>query len=367
MPLRHCRRCSTLRRRSKSTLSFYTLFFRRPVGKYMLQPCRGLSCMINGAEDVMAYFREKLGVGHLETTDGRALSYEEVECLAACDRAPCMQVNLEFVYDLTPARIDEMLDCDARAEPTTSSRCRRPTTPGRTWKYAKTSKWRPGGSRRGRSASRTRTTPAASATERRDHARPHRQRRRDVLPRHARTRRASIRVRSSPRSTKDEETTMPVTKVLTAGIGEPTCATSTCTANAAVTASGSARSTNCKPVDVLNLARKVRLARPRRRGVSDREEVVVLAATTTPALSRVQLRRSRAGHVQGSHAARGDAASGDRGHAARRLRHRLPPRVHLYPRRVQTRLRDLLRRARAGARGRSTSARTCSAATSISR
>lgn len=93
----------------ESTVSFYTLFFRKPVGKYMLQVCRGLMCAINGANDVMAYFREKLGIGHLETTDDGLFSYEEVECLAACDRATCMQVNLEFVYDLTPAMIDEMI------------------------------------------------------------------------------------------------------------------------------------------------------------------------------------------------------------------------------------------------------------------
>ena len=54
---------------------------------------------INGAEEIMAYFREKLGIGHLETTADGLFSYEEVECLAACDRATCMQVNLEFVYD----------------------------------------------------------------------------------------------------------------------------------------------------------------------------------------------------------------------------------------------------------------------------
>jgi NADH:ubiquinone oxidoreductase subunit E len=93
----------------ESTVSFYTLFFRRPVGKYMLSVCRGLSCSIANAEDIMAYFREKLGIGHLQTTADGVFSYEEVECLAACDRATCMQVNLEFVYDLTPAAIDEML------------------------------------------------------------------------------------------------------------------------------------------------------------------------------------------------------------------------------------------------------------------
>jgi NADH-quinone oxidoreductase E subunit len=94
----------------ESTVSFYTLFFRKPVGKYMLQVCRGLACTINGAEDIMAYFREKLGIGHLQTTDDGLFSYEEVECLAACDRATCMEVNLEFVYDLTPQMIDEMID-----------------------------------------------------------------------------------------------------------------------------------------------------------------------------------------------------------------------------------------------------------------
>ncbi|HEV3154122.1 MAG TPA: NAD(P)H-dependent oxidoreductase subunit E [Candidatus Baltobacteraceae bacterium] len=93
----------------ESTVSFYTLFFRRPVGKYVLQVCRGLACTINGAEDIMAYFREKLGIGHLQTTPDGIFSYEEVECLAACDRATCMQVNLDFVYDLTPQMIDELI------------------------------------------------------------------------------------------------------------------------------------------------------------------------------------------------------------------------------------------------------------------
>lgn len=93
----------------ESTVSFYTLFYRKPVGKYMLQVCRGLACTLNGAEDIMAYVRERLGVSHLQTTGDGLFSYEEVECLAACDRATCMQVNLNFVYDLTPAMIDDML------------------------------------------------------------------------------------------------------------------------------------------------------------------------------------------------------------------------------------------------------------------
>ncbi len=119
----------------ESTISFYTLLFRRPVGKYVIQVCRNLSCIINGAEEVMAYARERLGIGHFETTADGLISYEEVECLAACDRAPCAQVNLEFVYDLTRESVDAMI---AAIESGTFAVAPLVQTvkPGRTWKVA---------------------------------------------------------------------------------------------------------------------------------------------------------------------------------------------------------------------------------------
>jgi NADH-quinone oxidoreductase subunit E len=119
----------------ESTASFYSLFFKRPVGKYMVQPCRGLACIVGGAEEAMAHLRERLGVGHLETTDDGVFSYEEVECLAACDRAPCMQVNLEFVYDLTPESMDALI---AAMKDGSSAIEGRPQTarPGKTWQVA---------------------------------------------------------------------------------------------------------------------------------------------------------------------------------------------------------------------------------------
>jgi NADH-quinone oxidoreductase subunit E len=116
----------------ESTVSFYTLFFRKPVGKYVLQVCRGLACQLNGAEDIHAYFREKLGIGHLQTTDDGLFSYEEVECLAACDKPTCMQVNLEFVYSLTPQMIDEMLEA-MRAGTYAIAPMAQTEKPGRTW------------------------------------------------------------------------------------------------------------------------------------------------------------------------------------------------------------------------------------------
>ena len=116
----------------ESTASFYTLFHRRPVGRYMLQPCRNLSCLINGAGDVMAHFRERLGIGHLQTTADGTFSYEEAECLAACDRAPCMQVNLQFVYDLTKDKVDAMLDA-MRAGTYDVAPLPQSAAPGRDW------------------------------------------------------------------------------------------------------------------------------------------------------------------------------------------------------------------------------------------
>ena len=119
----------------EATVSFYTLFYRRPVGKYVLQVCRGLACAINGAEDILAYFREKLGIGHLETTPDGLFSYEEVECLAACDRPTCMQVNLEFVYSLTPQKVDEMLDA-LRAGTYAVAPMAQTEAPARTWQIS---------------------------------------------------------------------------------------------------------------------------------------------------------------------------------------------------------------------------------------
>src|SRR5271165_6691438 len=131
----------------EATASFYSLFFRAPVGKYMLQPCRNLSCTLNGASEIMTYFRERLGVGPLETTEDGVFSYEEVECLAACDRAPCMQVNLEYVYDLTKEKVDELLAA-MRAGTFEVPPRPQPVKPGRTWHFGPEARPRSAGAQR---------------------------------------------------------------------------------------------------------------------------------------------------------------------------------------------------------------------------
>ena len=94
----------------ESVASFYSLLFRHPVGKHVVQVCRTLACMLRGADELQAYIKRRLGIGHLETSTDGMFTYEEVECLAACDRAPCLQHNLEFVYDVTPESFDALLE-----------------------------------------------------------------------------------------------------------------------------------------------------------------------------------------------------------------------------------------------------------------
>jgi NADH-quinone oxidoreductase subunit E len=116
----------------EGAVSFYTLLYRRPVGKYVVQVCRGLACSICGAEEAMRAFRDRLGIGTLETTSDGVVSYEEVECLAACDRAPCAQVNLEFVYDLDERKIGAMIAA-MRAGTYETAPMAQSERPARTW------------------------------------------------------------------------------------------------------------------------------------------------------------------------------------------------------------------------------------------
>jgi len=94
----------------ESIASFYTLLFKEPAGKHIVQVCRTLSCMLRGAEDLQTHIKRRLGIGHFKTSADGQFYYEEVECLAACDRAPCLQHNLEYHYDVTPAAFDALLD-----------------------------------------------------------------------------------------------------------------------------------------------------------------------------------------------------------------------------------------------------------------
>lgn len=94
----------------REVLSFYTMFNREPVGKYHIQVCSNLSCTIMGVENLIDYLTEKLGIRSGETTPDKRFTLTTVECLGACEQAPCMMINFEFYGDLDREKIDEILD-----------------------------------------------------------------------------------------------------------------------------------------------------------------------------------------------------------------------------------------------------------------
>jgi NADH-quinone oxidoreductase subunit E len=93
-----------------SVASFYTMLYRQPVGKYILQVCRTLPCALMGAEEVIAYLQEKLGIKPGETGPDRLFTLESVECLAACHVAPLMMVNDVYKVRLDRAKLDAIID-----------------------------------------------------------------------------------------------------------------------------------------------------------------------------------------------------------------------------------------------------------------
>jgi NADH-quinone oxidoreductase subunit E len=90
--------------------SFYTMFNRKPVGKYHVQICRNISCSLLGAEHLIEHVSKKLGVRHGETTPDGKFTLTKVECLGSCGTAPVMQVNDEYHENLTVESIDRILD-----------------------------------------------------------------------------------------------------------------------------------------------------------------------------------------------------------------------------------------------------------------
>lgn len=92
--------------------SFYTMYFLRPQGKYMLEVCRTGPCCLVGAEKIMKYIEQKLGVKEGEVTPDGLFSWRGVECLAACGFAPVLQIGPEYTFyeNLTPESVDQLVN-----------------------------------------------------------------------------------------------------------------------------------------------------------------------------------------------------------------------------------------------------------------
>jgi NADH-quinone oxidoreductase E subunit len=90
--------------------TFYSMIYTEPIGKYHIQVCRTLSCSIRGSKKIAAHCSKKLGIKVGETTADGRFTLSEVECLGSCGTAPMLQLNFDYHEDLTPEKVDQLLD-----------------------------------------------------------------------------------------------------------------------------------------------------------------------------------------------------------------------------------------------------------------
>ena len=92
------------------TMGYYSMLRRQRAGKFHVQVCTNVSCMLRGGNKLYEFVQKKLEIGHKQTTADGVFSLEEVECLGACTGAPAMQVNYDFYHTVTPEMLDQILD-----------------------------------------------------------------------------------------------------------------------------------------------------------------------------------------------------------------------------------------------------------------
>jgi len=91
-------------------VTYYSMLHRRPLGKHHIQICTNISCQLSGGAELWEHACRQLGVGHKEVTPDGQFSLEEVECIGACSWAPALQVNYEFHHQMTPEKLDRLIE-----------------------------------------------------------------------------------------------------------------------------------------------------------------------------------------------------------------------------------------------------------------
>jgi len=94
----------------RNVISYYSMLTTKPRGKYNVQICTNIACILRGADDLYQHCQKTLGIRHKQTTPDGQFSLEEVECIGACSWAPAMQVNYDFHENLTAEKIDTILE-----------------------------------------------------------------------------------------------------------------------------------------------------------------------------------------------------------------------------------------------------------------
>jgi NADH-quinone oxidoreductase subunit E len=94
----------------RNVISYYSMLTTKPRGKYNVQVCTNIACMLRGGEELFHHCRKRLGIEHKGTTPDGTFTLEEVECIGACSWAPAIQVNYDFHENLTVEKLDKVLD-----------------------------------------------------------------------------------------------------------------------------------------------------------------------------------------------------------------------------------------------------------------
>lgn len=94
----------------REVVTFYTMLNREPIGKYHIQVCSNLSCSLLGAEKLTDYLKEKLSIEPGQTSEDKKFTLSLVECIGACEQAPCMMINFDYHGNLDKKKIDKILD-----------------------------------------------------------------------------------------------------------------------------------------------------------------------------------------------------------------------------------------------------------------
>ncbi|HXX27239.1 MAG TPA: NAD(P)H-dependent oxidoreductase subunit E [Terriglobales bacterium] len=94
----------------RNVISYYSMLTTKARGKYNVQVCTNIACLLTGGEEILDHCRMRLGIQEKQTTPDGLFSLEEVECIGACSWAPAVQVNYDFHENLTPEKMDQVLD-----------------------------------------------------------------------------------------------------------------------------------------------------------------------------------------------------------------------------------------------------------------
>jgi NADH-quinone oxidoreductase subunit E len=103
------RRCKVTPLQVDEVVGYYSMLHRKPMGKYHVQVCTNISCLLTGGEELYHHAEKMLGIGNKEVTADGQFSLEEVECIGACSWAPAIQINYDFHHKVTAERLDQLV------------------------------------------------------------------------------------------------------------------------------------------------------------------------------------------------------------------------------------------------------------------